>query len=82
MRRANSTVPRHRRHRKIVKLAKGYYGARNQTSGRQKMRYRKHGSMHTEIAEPISETFAGCGLSELMPLFVCMDYPIRNLFLL
>ena len=28
MPRANSTVPRHRRHRKIVKLAKGYYGAR------------------------------------------------------
>ena len=29
MPRANSSVPRHRRHRKIVKLAKGYYGARN-----------------------------------------------------
>ena len=28
MPRANSTVPRHRRHRKIVKHAKGYYGAR------------------------------------------------------
>ena len=28
MPRANSTVPRHHRHRKIVKLAKGYYGAR------------------------------------------------------
>ena len=28
MPRANSTVPRHRRHRKIIKLAKGYYGAR------------------------------------------------------
>ena len=28
MPRANSTVPRHRRHRKIVKFAKGYYGAR------------------------------------------------------
>ena len=28
MPRANSSVPRHRRHRKIVKLAKGYYGAR------------------------------------------------------
>ena len=28
MTRANSTVPRHRRHRKIVKQAKGYYGAR------------------------------------------------------
>ena len=29
MPRANSSVPRHRRHRKIVKLAKGYYGARS-----------------------------------------------------
>ena len=29
MPRANSSVPRHRRHRKIVKLASGYYGARN-----------------------------------------------------
>ena len=29
MPRANSSVPRHRRHRKKVKLAKGYYGARN-----------------------------------------------------
>ena len=28
MPRANSTVPRHRRHRKIVNQAKGYYGAR------------------------------------------------------
>ena len=28
MPRANSTVPRHRRHRKIVKHAKGYYGTR------------------------------------------------------
>ena len=28
MPRAKSTVPRHRRHRKIVKQAKGYYGAR------------------------------------------------------
>ena len=28
MPRANSSLPRHRRHRKIVKLAKGYYGAR------------------------------------------------------
>ena len=28
MPRANSTVLRHRRHRKIVKQAKGYYGAR------------------------------------------------------
>jgi len=29
MPRANSSVPRHRRHRKIVKLAKGYRGTRN-----------------------------------------------------
>tara|TARA_B100000953_G_C17945330_1_gene398271 strand:+ start:239 stop:586 length:348 start_codon:yes stop_codon:yes gene_type:complete len=29
MPRANSSVPRHRRHRKIVKLAKGYRGVRN-----------------------------------------------------
>ena len=29
MPRANSSLPRHRRHRKIVKQAKGYYGARS-----------------------------------------------------
>ena len=29
MPRANSSVPRHRRHRKVVKHAKGYYGARS-----------------------------------------------------
>ncbi len=29
MPRSNSSVPRHRRHRKIVKQAKGYYGARS-----------------------------------------------------
>ena len=29
MPRANSSVPRHRRHRKAVKQAKGYYGARS-----------------------------------------------------
>ena len=28
MPRANSSVPRHRRHRKIVNQAKGYYGVR------------------------------------------------------
>ena len=31
MPRANSSVPRHHRHRKIVKQAKGYYGARSST---------------------------------------------------
>ena len=31
MPRANSSVPRHRRHRKIIKQAKGYYGARSRT---------------------------------------------------
>ncbi|MBT3300475.1 MAG: 50S ribosomal protein L20 [Candidatus Marinimicrobia bacterium] len=31
MPRANSSVPRHRRHRKIIKLAKGYVGARSRT---------------------------------------------------
>ena len=31
MPRANSSVPRHRRHRKIVQQAKGYYGARSRT---------------------------------------------------
>ncbi|MFB0517255.1 MAG: 50S ribosomal protein L20 [Candidatus Neomarinimicrobiota bacterium] len=29
MPRATSSIPRHRRHRKIVKQAKGYYGARS-----------------------------------------------------
>ncbi len=29
MPRANSSVSRHRRHRKVVKQAKGYYGARS-----------------------------------------------------
>tara|TARA_Y100001947_G_C10297565_1_gene285648 strand:- start:766 stop:1113 length:348 start_codon:yes stop_codon:yes gene_type:complete len=31
MPRANSSIPRYRRHRKIVKQAKGYYGARSRT---------------------------------------------------
>ena len=31
MPRANSSVTRHRRHRKLVKQAKGYYGARSRT---------------------------------------------------
>jgi large subunit ribosomal protein L20 len=29
MPRSNSSVPRHRRHRKIIKLASGYFGARS-----------------------------------------------------
>lgn len=29
MPRSNSSVPRHRRHRKIIKQAKGYYGTRS-----------------------------------------------------
>ena len=31
MPRANSSIPRHNRHRKVVKQAKGYYGARSRT---------------------------------------------------
>ncbi|MFP4548493.1 MAG: 50S ribosomal protein L20 [Fidelibacterota bacterium] len=31
MPRANSSVPRHRKHRKLIKLAKGYRGARRRT---------------------------------------------------
>ena len=31
MPRANSSIPRHRRHRKIIKQAKGYYGAQSRT---------------------------------------------------
>ena len=31
MPRANSSLPRHRRHRKMIKQAKGYYGARSRT---------------------------------------------------
>ena len=31
MPRANSSIPRHRRHRKIIKQAKGYYGPRIRT---------------------------------------------------
>ncbi|MBO8131091.1 MAG: 50S ribosomal protein L20 [Candidatus Marinimicrobia bacterium] len=31
MPRANSSVPRHKRHRKIVKMAKGAWGARHRT---------------------------------------------------
>ena len=31
MPRANSSIPRHRRNRKIIKQAKGYYGARSRT---------------------------------------------------
>jgi large subunit ribosomal protein L20 len=31
MPRSNSSVPRHRRHRKVLKQAKGYYGARSRT---------------------------------------------------
>ena len=31
MPRSNSSVPRHRRHRKMIKQAKGYYGARSRT---------------------------------------------------
>jgi len=31
MPRANSSIPRHKRHRKVVKQAKGYYGARSRT---------------------------------------------------
>lgn len=31
MPRANSSIPRHRRHRKLIKQAKGYYGARSRT---------------------------------------------------
>ena len=31
MPRANSSVPRHRRRRKMIKQAKGYYGARSRT---------------------------------------------------
>ena len=51
MPRANSTVPKHRRHRKIVKLAKGYYGARKSNFRSAKDAVQKRGNTPIEIGE-------------------------------
>jgi Ribosomal protein L20 len=51
MPRANSSVPRHRRHRKVVKQAKGYYGARSRNFKAAKDAVKKQVYMHTEIVD-------------------------------
>ena len=81
MPRANSSVPRHRRHRKIVKQAKGYYGARSRTFKQQKMQSSKQGYMRTEIDVKENVNFEDCGFCELMLRSGSMAYPILLLFL-
>ena len=61
MPRANSSVPRHKWHRKIVKLAKGYYGAESQILDLQKMQLKKGGNIHIEIEDRKKELFEVCG---------------------
>ena len=82
MPRANSTVPDTADIVKLSNRQRGIMVRENQTSGQQKMQSREHGNMPTGTAGRINVISAGCGLSELMLLLVCMVYPIRNLFLL
>ena len=66
MPRANSSVPRHRRHRKIVKLAKGYYGRRKSNFRAAKDAVEKVCSIVIEIAGIKKELCVLYGLLELM----------------
>ncbi len=58
MPRANSSVPRHRRHRKVVKQAKGYYGARSRNFKAAKDAVEKAG-----LAKNMSHISTGGGAS-------------------
>ena len=62
MPRANSSVPRHRRHRKIVKQAKGYYGARSRTFKSAKDAVVKSGLMPIAIEGKGKGNSVGYGL--------------------
>ena len=62
MPRANSSVPRHRRHRKIVKLAKGIGELGIQTLRLRKMRLKKAYCMHIEIEGRKKECLESFGL--------------------
>ena len=66
MPRSNSSVPRHRRHRKIVKLAKGYFGARSRNFKAAKDAVTKQVYMLTEIEDRKNVNLEDCGLYELM----------------
>ena len=61
MPRANSSVPRHRRHRKIVKQAKGYYGARSRNFKAAKDAVEKLVYMHIETVDKRNVNFEDYG---------------------
>ena len=68
MPRANSSVPRHRRHRKIVKLAKGYYVSRKSNFKTAKDAVEKGMQYAYRDRRNKKELLEGCGLLELMQL--------------
>ena len=64
MPRANSSVPRHRRHRKVVKQAKGYYGARSRNFKSAKDAVSKAGLYAYRDRRQKNECFADYGSLE------------------
>ena len=81
MPRANSSVPKHRRHRKVVKQAKGYYGARSRNFKTAKDAVEKAGLYAIEIVDKRNVSFVVYGLFELMQLRGNMACPTHSLFL-
>ena len=67
MPRANSSVPRHRRHRKLIKQAKGYYVPGAVHLSLRKMQYLRLGCMLIETEDSENVSFVVCGLLESMP---------------
>ena len=62
MPRVQRGVTAHRRHKKILKKAKGYYGARSRVFRVAKQAVTKQGSTPIAIAGSVSASSARCGL--------------------
>ena len=78
MPRANSSVPRHRRHRKVVKQAKGYYGARSRNFKAAKDAVEKSGLYAYRDRDKENANSGVCGLSGSMQLRGNMACPIHG----
>ena len=66
MPRANSSVPRRKKHKKIIKQAKGYFGTRKSNYRTAKMQFKEHYLMLTEIEDKKNVIFEDYGLFVLM----------------
>ena len=60
-----------RRHKRVLKMAKGYFGARGRLFKTARKRLTVHWSMRIAIIKHEKETFVVCGLCASTPQLAC-----------